>query len=236
MTGPSSRRWLQRTLICLVLGMATTVAVAWGASVIPRSARCGRGEYVLSPRDGGAWPLAWRNRVFAREMVEINFGLSRGSSTHPILGYEPWWARALHSRSYQSWPIGGYMGGFGWPRLAMWHVIDRDRRTWGRSPSGGILIRPGQSAFSFPIAFPYYIIPRGFAIDAGFFGSLWFVALFGVRDARLWLRVRRGLCPKCAYDLKGDFAGGCPECGWNRAGKGVGDSKRVESAPLPSPG
>jgi len=23
-------------------------------------------------------------------------------------------------------------------------------------------------------------------------------------------------CPKCKYDLRGDLASGCPECGWNR--------------------
>ena len=25
-----------------------------------------------------------------------------------------------------------------------------------------------------------------------------------------------GQCPECAYDLRGDLASGCPECGWNR--------------------
>ena len=29
-------------------------------------------------------------------------------------------------------------------------------------------------------------------------------------------RMRRGLCPLCNYDLRGDLAAGCPECGWNR--------------------
>lgn len=29
-------------------------------------------------------------------------------------------------------------------------------------------------------------------------------------------RERRGLCPACAYDVKGNSATGCPECGWNR--------------------
>ena len=27
---------------------------------------------------------------------------------------------------------------------------------------------------------------------------------------------RRGHCIKCGYDLRGDFSGGCPECGWQR--------------------
>ncbi len=30
-------------------------------------------------------------------------------------------------------------------------------------------------------------------------------------------RMRRGLCPKCAYDLTHNLDSGCPECGWGRA-------------------
>jgi hypothetical protein len=29
-------------------------------------------------------------------------------------------------------------------------------------------------------------------------------------------KARRGRCLTCGYDLRGDFAAGCPECGWNR--------------------
>jgi len=30
-------------------------------------------------------------------------------------------------------------------------------------------------------------------------------------------RRARGLCPACAYDLRGEFNSGCPECGWNHS-------------------
>jgi hypothetical protein len=33
---------------------------------------------------------------------------------------------------------------------------------------------------------------------------------------RRWHRRRRGACLNCGYDLRGDFANGCPECGWRR--------------------
>ena len=29
-------------------------------------------------------------------------------------------------------------------------------------------------------------------------------------------RMRRGCCVACGYDVRYDFVGGCPECGWNR--------------------
>jgi len=31
-------------------------------------------------------------------------------------------------------------------------------------------------------------------------------------------RRRRGLCPACGYNLRHQYIGGCPECGWSRAG------------------
>ncbi len=60
----------------------------------------------------------------------------------------------------------------------------------------------------------------GFLIDTLFYGAIWFGLLFGfgaTRTALRALRTRRGLCPMCGYDLRGNLDAGCPECGWNRA-------------------
>jgi hypothetical protein len=71
-----------------------------------------------------------------------------------------------------------------------------------------------------------YVVPTGviwfgFAINTVFYGAvLWmlFAAPFALRK---WRRVRRGLCPKCGYDLRGGRnrpidAAVCPECGATR--------------------
>jgi len=42
-----------------------------------------------------------------------------------------------------------------------------------------------------------------------------FLAL-GARHAR---RLRLGQCVHCGYNLRHNFAAGCPECGWNRGDK-----------------
>jgi hypothetical protein len=39
------------------------------------------------------------------------------------------------------------------------------------------------------------------------------LAFFGVRPLRRYRRRRRGLCVKCAYDLRGAVSDRCPECG-----------------------
>jgi hypothetical protein len=57
------------------------------------------------------------------------------------------------------------------------------------------------------------------------FAAAWWMLLVGFSRARSLMRTRRGRCPKCAYDLRGDLRAGCPECGWNR-----GDSKQRDAS------
>ena len=54
----------------------------------------------------------------------------------------------------------------------------------------------------------------GFYIDTALYTSLWWAALF-FRPLRRSRRIARGLCPACAYSLKGlpPDATKCPECG-----------------------
>ncbi|MFO0836383.1 MAG: hypothetical protein U0638_15560 [Phycisphaerales bacterium] len=60
---------------------------------------------------------------------------------------------------------------------------------------------------------PHSPIWHGLVADITVFGVLWFV-LLSLGDARRILRTRRGLCTRCAYDLKGLSPGSpCPECG-----------------------
>ena len=58
----------------------------------------------------------------------------------------------------------------------------------------------------------------GFAVNTLFYAiSLWMLVR-GPFALRRHLRHRHGRCLKCGYDLRGDLAAGCPECGWNREG------------------
>ena len=42
------------------------------------------------------------------------------------------------------------------------------------------------------------------------------IATIAVPLVRQNLRAKRGRCLPCGYDLRGDLARGCPECGWRR--------------------
>ncbi len=61
---------------------------------------------------------------------------------------------------------------------------------------------------------PYYPVIPGFAADTALYAGVWWALLFGPGATRRSRRRRRGLCPRCAYDLKGLAPGSpCPECG-----------------------
>jgi hypothetical protein len=53
---------------------------------------------------------------------------------------------------------------------------------------------------------------RSWAAWSAIAGFVWIVPA----EARRRSRYRRGKCPRCGFNLKGNHHSGCPECGWNR--------------------
>ena len=59
----------------------------------------------------------------------------------------------------------------------------------------------------------------GFAVNTLFYAIILWLLIPGPFVLRRVIRLKRGRCPKCGYDLRGQLPGagsGCPECGWNR--------------------
>ncbi len=56
----------------------------------------------------------------------------------------------------------------------------------------------------------------GFAINTIFYATILWLP-FAPFQLQRYVRVKRGHCIKCGYDLRGGFSAGCPECGWQRA-------------------
>jgi len=97
----------------------------------------------------------------------------------------------------------------------------------GRNPSGeedrfvGALAvpewaKPNEGARRLIDFVPYGPLWPGFAINTVFYGVIVWLLFAGPFVVRRWRRIRRGLCPKCAYDLRGrppKDAEKCPECG-----------------------
>ena len=54
------------------------------------------------------------------------------------------------------------------------------------------------------------------AADVVFWALVLWLLVPGPFVVRRYLRRRRGQCAGCGYDIRGDVAGGCPECGIGR--------------------
>ncbi|GEM_PF-1686215 len=90
---------------------------------------------------------------------------------------------------------------------------------WGqRGPSGqwgqfkwrrGVWIT--ERAGAFPYAIPFYAVWPGFLVNTLLYALVLWLLWGGPFRLRRFIRVRRGLCPKCAYPM-GESAG-CTECG-----------------------
>ena len=123
----------------------------------------------------------------------------------------------------------------GWPlisSLAIWHDRTRDGiagpDSWQISGWSGIQIDLRREAWGPSKALPLRPIWPGFVIDTLFYGAIWGGVWFGFVGAKRGIRLRRGRCPMCGYDLRGHrhegteaqrhegLVAGCPECGWGR--------------------
>ena len=110
----------------------------------------------------------------------------------------------------------------GWPFLAMWAVfatdydtnipwpsVAREQVIWGvKLPvarSGDHLGRRSQ------LVLPLAPISTGFAVNTLFYAAILWLLIPGPFALRRFIRVRRSLCPKCAYPM-GESAV-CTECG-----------------------
>ncbi len=61
------------------------------------------------------------------------------------------------------------------------------------------------------ISLPLRPIWPGFAINTLFYGTLLWLLIYGLSVMRRFLRLKRGLCPKCAYPVGESEI--CSECG-----------------------
>jgi len=239
------RRWTLRILICLILitaGAITTVAVAWGGAL-----QWGGGvfEYTTMhlPNDGRARGVS----------IERDFFVSRAGLSGRI---PPEFAERLLSdmtkRGYAAieppqWLgiVNAVTGGSdfgvqevwaaGWPRRALVAVTMPVQPINSGVPfgiSGALIVQtepmPRQLERA-SVVLPFRPLWLGFVIDTLFYAAIWFGVFFGFASAKRFIRIKRGRCPRCGYDLRGQRLATsqeppansqirCPECGRNHSG------------------
>ncbi|MEE8155413.1 MAG: hypothetical protein V3T53_10725 [Phycisphaerales bacterium] len=226
-----SARWL---IVCVSLGVVTTIAVAWACAawVDPYTVM------QPSPRKSGG---ATNGRHYAFWIVGEHeaFGTVRTHSAWanlsnlqiakrpPFFGPPepliPKWAAFLVPSA--DIPAGlnhvRVADARGWPFLAMWSGLSYDGQL--QPPSKvptimhGLVVNPnamsGPSPGTTVRMLPLALIWGGFLADIALYSLGWLVLLMLTVAGRRALRSRQGCCVICGYDLRGTPQGNCPECG-----------------------
>ena len=225
-------RWL---IVCLLLGIVSTIAVAWACAawVDPYT------TIQPSPRrSGGAmdgrfytfW-IVGENEAFGTVRIHSDWDghpvNNRGERRGPFFGPPepliPKWAPFLVPSA--GTPLGSghtrIADARGWPFLAMWSGLSYDgpiyRPTKTPTIMHGLVVNP--SAMSGPSPgttvrmLPLALIWSGFLADTALYSLIWLVLLMLIVAGRRALRSRQGCCVICGYDLRGTPHGQCPECG-----------------------
>ncbi len=241
-----SARWL---IVCLLLGVVTTIAVAWACAawVDPYT------TIQPSPRrSGGAmdgrfytfW-IVGKHEAFGTARTHSQWAShasnDRGERRGPFFGPPepliPKWAPFLvPSADIPAGPQHVRVADArGWPFLAMWSGLSYDDpiQLPTKTPTimHGLVLNP--SAMSTPSPgttvrmLPLAIIWSGFLVDTALYSLVWVVLLTLIVAVRRRLRSRRGCCVTCGYDLRGTPHGQCPECGTATTGCSSATSRDV---------
>lgn len=181
-----------------------------------------------------AWAFATRRSgvvtqcisVKGADAVDVLNGLVEGNESHwsvafisnaseiGALAAIPTWQRR---GSGDDWTDETYAAGWPWVMFtasgdpSFGNPIYSDNRT---PPAGrGWIVWGEPKRPFFNRAVPARLYWPGAVLSSLAYGSTFFAIVALARRGRTLLRVRRGHCPACGYDLRGNPGGGCPECG-----------------------
>ena len=214
------KRRLLIIAVCLLAGAVVNVAVAWGCALLPVKFS-GPRNTVMAGRRMIVWP---RERAGAYVFMAVRpTGVFRLDEDDSHYGGElllPKWVNRARFGSEEGvsivdsrgWPIPTIVDSRGWPFPTLYSVTTFE----GGKPisAGGFPLptraRPyllGTTGY----ALPFRPIWTAFAINTLFYATLLWLLIAGPFAVRRFLRVKRGLCPKCAYPMGESSV--CTECG-----------------------
>lgn len=156
------------------------------------------GTWPPAPPEETTWPPEWATRI-AKPQSPDSHGTFRFDGLSSSIARAGWpfycFGGVIHRDGYQSLDRS----------TNAIRINTRFQGMWGTYPVSRVLpLRPQPLELtlnSLLFAFVWFLVFRTFAF---------------VPIAWRMNRKRRGLCPKCAYDLQSNSDSGCPECGWNR--------------------
>ncbi len=218
------RSLLKRSLLSLALGAATTVAVAWGLAMWSPWGDPRIGSSWLAPKDSSIFSVMVQQAtqpgaVFRSVSTEGEISRAPGPMPYSSRDYEQISGRdvdaswgLIRQALIQRERVHGNEEARGWPFVALYSW-----RNLASNTTGGTFLRlRGEDVWGDDSkVLPTLPIWRGCLLNTAFYAVLWMLPLAAPSFFIVHRRRRRGRCPKCGYDLRGQ-TNGCPECGHNR--------------------
>ena len=210
------RKIITQVIVFLLLGAIVNVAVAWAGA-------------LWDPGDVGieidpAYATEILRREFGEELEFVYKAAPGRSSSGFIVSHAFCVALAEGDDEAYGW----HNVRAGWPMRALAGQVlyERDHirvvHTWYAPRSYGHR------------GLPLCPLWPGFAINTLFYAIILWLLIPGPFVLRRVIRIKRGRCPKCGYDLRGappevGAGAGCPECGWKRGSEPAADGETVKS-------
>jgi hypothetical protein len=197
------KRRVRTIAVYLVLGAMLNVAVAWAFALLPTGS--GRAEYCMNPQASMPSEVLLIHHVgysSLRDPIRVFLMLAPYEPEATRFRGPVWWDNTALVATHEPFAIAT-----GWPlrTLSAWRVPVFASTNFTR----GVVVT--RSASGIPVVIPLHPIARNFAINTVFYAiSIWLVVGCMI-SMRATARLRRGLCPRCAYPRENHIV--CPECG-----------------------
>ena len=166
----------------------------------------------------------------SEQCAQTRLNFSRMTRQRPgtlALEAPPPWGSFSHPASLPDFNHSGEDAAFGFPLPCLWYRVVSPLKgnvTYGGPVEGGILVsgQPTSRGTGNYHALPLRPIWIWLLADLALWTCCWWALLFAFSALRTSRRRRRGLCTRCAYDLRGLAPNApCPECGHARSPYGV---------------
>jgi hypothetical protein len=183
--------------ILLLAGMVANVPVAWGCALLISPTPDSWAGAARVPHR--SW-ICWVRRGFGVENVFLMRGSISGPASVPL----PEYAVVPPDRHGDTKDL--VYASAGWPSLSF-----RASGMVERSYTSGRRLFPGEVGYP-PVAWQSVTtVWPGFVVNTVFYAAVLWLAICGPFVLRRFIRVKRGLCPACAYPM--GEAAVCTECG-----------------------